>query len=108
MTSESPTPARIPISTSSLLQLIASYILTIVQGWTPTPFVPMEAMTLTMVSMSLLSVLNLATEDPLEEFFNFSVSEFLQLLRRCIRMTLGGHYFLELRHPILLVIWTTS
>lgn len=76
--------------------------MTIVQRRAPKPSTPIEATALTMVSMSLLPTLNLTTEDPLEEFFNFSVSDFLQLLRRCVSMILGGHNFLELGCSMLL------
>lgn len=51
--------------------------------------------------MLVLPALNLATEDPLEEIFNFSISDFLQLLRRCINMILSGRDFLELGLPTL-------
>lgn len=58
---------------------------------TPPPVVPYLA----------LPALNLATDDPLHEFFNFSVGDFMQLLRRCISMILRGRYFLELGRPML-------
>lgn len=45
-------------------------------------------------SLALLA-LNLATEVPLEESFNFNVNDFLQLLR-CINMILNRRDFIEL------------
>lgn len=91
---ESSTSIRIPILTSSLLQLLAPHIMTM-------PPVSIEATTPPAIPLLALSTLNLATEDPFEEFFNFNVRDFLQLLRRHINMILDGCDFLELGRPML-------
>lgn len=99
--SESPSFIRIPNSASFLLQLLAPLIMTKVYGRAHMPYVAVEATILPMVPALALPALNLATEDPVEEFFNFSVSEFMQLLRKCINMILSGRDFLKLRCLVL-------
>lgn len=66
------------------------------------PSVPIEATTLRAVLALSLPALNLVTEDPLKDFFNFSISNFLQLLRRCINMIVGECSFLKLGCPMLI------
>lgn len=74
--------------------------MTLVQGRAHVPSISKDT-TLPAVPSLALPALNLATKDPLENFFDFSVSNFLQLLRRCINMILSGRDVLELGHPMM-------
>lgn len=101
ITNSAGTSLRIPGSASSLLQLLALHIMNIVQGRASTLSISMEVTPPPAVPYLALLAPNLATDDPLEKFFNFSISDFMQLLRRCINMILSGHDFLELRRLML-------
>lgn len=92
---------RVPSSASSLLQLLAPHILSLVQGRTFPLAITMEATPLAMVQNLALSALDLTTDAPFKEFFNFSVSNFMQLLRRCVSVILNACNLLELGRPIL-------
>lgn len=81
----------------------------IVQGWVSVSFVLVEATPHlqfpTWHCLFLISPLKTHSRNflisVLATSFNFSVSDFIQLLRSCINMILSGHDFLELGHPML-------
>lgn len=73
----------------------------IVQGPGSTSTIPEEPTPLLTVPYLTLPALNLATNNPLEEFFNFSFGDFMQLLRRYINMILSGDNLLEVGCPML-------
>lgn len=72
----------------------------LVQGPTSASSIPTEAIPPPTVPNLALPALNLNIDDLLE-FFNFSVSDFMQLLGRCINMVLSGCDFLEIGRPML-------
>lgn len=66
---------------------------------TPPPTVPPAAPVPILVSASTQVVLD---NDPLEEFFQYSITDLLHLLWRCVSMFLEGRHCIELGRPMLL------
>lgn len=101
MTSAGSASPRILVSASSLLPLLAPHIMSLEQGQMSPLSTLVKATVLPATTYLALPALNLATDDLLEEFLNFSVSDFMHLPRSCINMIMNGWDFLELKRSML-------